>query len=272
MFAAFATSPSVLVVLGFVTAFYVVLTALGLVIGYALERWWPKKIWSVPMPATQRAHELRGNVVFLAVSIAALTAALSFDVARVGEESVARFALTFAALFYGFQIYYYAIHRALHTHALVRFHRFHHESRVTTPLSGQSMSFTESVLWQVGYVAMPIAFSFIAPISLHGWLAYLAFNVVGNIVGHANVEVVAPSRILWWRSTMAAVFTFHSLHHARWTGHYGFESTWADRLFRTEWKDWPALHRKVWAGQPMASLKERAATTSPDDHALSPAK
>ncbi len=244
----------------FVAAFFIVLTIIGLALGYALERWWHKPIWSVPRPAHQHALEVRGNFTFVTVSIVALTAALYTDVARLGDESLVRAAATFGALFLGFQIFYYALHRAMHTHALVRFHRHHHESRVTTPLSGQSTSLVEALGWQLGYVAMPAAMSFIAPISLYGWLAYLAFNVVGNIVGHANVEVIAPTnfpRLLWWRSTTAAVFTYHALHHARWTGHYGFESTWADRLFRTEWRDWPSLHKRIWAGAPLASLKER---------------
>lgn len=241
----------------FFTAFFISLTFIGLAAGYALERWWPRKIWAVPMPAHQRALEIRGNITFVAVSIVTLTVAIYADVARLGEESAPRIAATFFALFFGFQIFYYAFHRAMHTRELVRFHRHHHESRVTTPLSGQSMSLVESVGWMIGYAGLPIALSFIAPISLYGWLGYLAFNVVGNIVGHANVEVVAPSRIIWWRATTAAVFTFHALHHARWTGHYGFESAWADRLFKTEWRDWPDLHRRVWAGNAMSNLKER---------------
>ena len=246
-----------MVLVSLVAAFFIGLTLVGLAFGYALERWWRRPIWSVPMPAGQRALELRGNVVFVAVCIGALALALHLGWARLGDETGARFALTFLALFIGFQIFYYALHRAMHTHALVRFHRHHHESRVTTPLSGQSTSLAEALGWQLGYVGLPVALSFIAPISLNAWLAYLAFNVVGNIVGHANVEVVPPSRTLWIRSQTAAVFTYHALHHARWTGHYGFESTWADRLFRTEWRDWPALHARVWSGQPLTSLKER---------------
>ena len=31
-----------------------------------------------------------------------------------------------------------------------------------------------------------------------------------------------------------------------------------DRLFGTEWKDWPVLLQRVMDGQPMKSLKERA--------------
>ncbi len=240
-----------------VAAFFIGCTLLGLGIGYALERWSDRRIWSLPTPPGQVAHELRGNLVFVSVCIVTLGAALHFEWARLGRESGTRFAATFVALFFGFQLFYYVLHRALHMRALVRFHRHHHESRVTSALSGQSTSLVEALGWMLGYVGMPVAFSLVAPISLYGWVGYLAFNVVGNIVGHANVEIIAPSRTLWLRSLLATVFTYHALHHARWTGHYGYASTWADRLFRTEWRDWPALHARVWSRQPMASLKER---------------
>lgn len=248
---------SLAVLIALVAAFFIGVTLLGLACGYALERVWDRKIWALPMPAGQVALEVRGNLTFVAVCIATLTLVLHLGWTRFGEETAARFALTFFALLVGFQVFYYALHRALHTRALVRFHRHHHQSHVTSALSAQSTSFVEAIGWMLGYAGMPIAMSLLAPISLNAWLAYLAFNVIGNIVGHANVEVIAPSRWLWFRSQGAAAFTYHALHHARWTGHYGFESAWADRLFNTEWRDWPSLHARIWARQPLASLKER---------------
>ncbi|HEY4221272.1 MAG TPA: sterol desaturase family protein, partial [Myxococcota bacterium] len=200
----------------------------------------------------------KGNVVFLTISIASVTAALAFGWARLGDESAVRFALTFVALFAGFQCFYYALHRAMHTPLLLPLHRWHHVSHVTTPMSGQSTSVGEALGWMLGYVALPIAMSLVCPISLWGWLAYLSFNVVGNIAGHANSEIVRPSRWLWWRSTTAGTFTYHALHHARYTGNYGFESTWADRLFRTEFRDWPTLHARIWHKQPLQRLQEHA--------------
>jgi Delta7-sterol 5-desaturase len=243
-----------LVLVAQVSAFFVGLTVVGLVVGYAAERFTTRRIWNVDKPAGQFALEVRGNITFVLVSIATLTAALHFNLARLGDESFGRGALTFVSLLLGFQVFYYVFHRALHTHALVRFHRHHHESRVTTPLSGQSMSFVEALGWMIGYVAMPIAFSFIAPISFYGWMAYLVFNVVGNIVGHGNFEPINPKRT----NPMQPGFIYHALHHARWVGHYGFESTYMDRLFGTLFHDWSALHERVWNKQPLLSLKERA--------------
>lgn len=254
----FAPGAPLPVVVAAVASSLLVLTVASSAIGFAIERFVPRPIFAVPLAPGQYRHELVGNVKFFVVAVVALSLAFHQGWARLGDDSALRVAATFGALAVAFQAYYYALHRALHHKRLVRFHRHHHESRVTTPLSGQSMSAVEAVGWMIGYAGLPIALSYVAPISLAGWLAYLAFNVVGNIVGHANVEVIAPSRFLKTRALGAAVFTYHALHHARWTGHYGFESAWADRLFGSEWQDWPTLHAQVWDKRPLASLKERA--------------
>jgi lathosterol oxidase len=247
-------------VVAVVTAFFVGCTALGLAIGYALERLSPKRIWSVPLDPGQTRHELIGNAVFLVVAIAACSAA-SFvvDFGDGDGERPIEVAATFFGFFFAFQLWFYVMHRAVHTKPLVRFHRWHHVSRVTTPLSGQSVSIVEALLWMVGYAGIPLALSTLHPVSFAGVVGYLAFNVVGNIVGHANVELTPPSRTLWRRSTVATVFTYHALHHARLPGHYGYASTWADRLLGTEWHDWPELHARVWREDPLRSLKEHGA-------------
>lgn len=239
-----------------VGGFFVACTLFGVAAGLALERLSPRRIWALPVPAGQRRHELWGNLVFLCIVTAACSLLWASGRVR-AAPGLGRDAATFAALYLSFQAYFYGLHRLLHTRALVRFHRWHHESRVTTPLSGQSVGLLEAIGWALGYAGLPLLLSLAAPIGPGGLVAYLAFNVIGNIVGHANVELVPPSRTLWWRSTLSAVFTFHALHHARWTGNYGFASTWADRLLGTEWPDWPALHRRVWEGAPLTSFRDR---------------
>lgn len=235
-----------------VTAFFVSLTVVGVAVGFLLERVMPnRRIWSDPLWDGQLRHELIGNLVFLAVTIATMSALLHSGVVRFGPESTGRALATFGALYFGFQVFFFGLHWILHLPALVPVHRWHHKSRVTTALSAQSMSFGESIGWMGGYALLPLLFSYIEPISFEGLAAYLAFNVFGNIVGHANVELVGTHPGLRTRSLLATVFTYHALHHLRWTGHYGFASTWADRLFGTEWPDWMALHERVLAGSPM---------------------
>ena len=199
--------------------------------------------------------------MFLAITCATFTAALASGVTRFGSDSLAHSLITFAAIALGFQVYYYALHRVMHRRSLVRFHRWHHVSRVTTPLSGQSMSAVEALFWMVGYVGLPVAFSRLVPISAAGWAAYMAYNVLGNIVGHANVELVPRLRHVRWTALLSNAFVYHALHHARWNGHYGFAAALMDRLCGTEWPDWPELHERTATGRPLEDLRERGGAT-----------
>jgi sterol desaturase/sphingolipid hydroxylase (fatty acid hydroxylase superfamily) len=242
----------------YVLAFFGSLTAGNLVVGFLAERVATgRRIFAVPLAPGQLRLEAIGNVVFVVVTVAAFTAALGTGIVRFGEESFLRAATTFSALLLGFQIFYYGLHRAMHTRPLLWMHRWHHRSQVTTPLSAQSMHPAESVAWMIGYVGLPLAFSFVAPISFWGWAAYMAFNVGGNIVGHANVELAGGASGTRPVTLFANPWVYHALHHARWTGHYSFQAALMDRIGGTEFADWPALFARVRGGKPLESLKAR---------------
>ena len=231
--------------------------AVSVALGFLLERLLRShRIWDVPLDPGQLGFELRGNVVFLIVQTLAFTATLAAGLPRYAQPSWLAGVATFFALMLGFQVFYYWLHRAMHTRALERSHRWHHKSRVTTPLSGQSVSFVESLGWAVGYALLPALVSRVVPISAEGWAAYIAFNVFGNIVGHSNVELVPVSKVLRASTLFSNTFIYHALHHARWTGHYSFQAAIMDRLFGTEWSDWQALHAEVASGKALQSLRE----------------
>jgi lathosterol oxidase len=238
-----------------VTGFFAASTFVVCALGFALERLPIPRIWNLPLDPGQLRHELIGNVVFVAVTSACFVLAFGSGVARYAEPAPLANTATFLGLMLGFQVYYYFLHRAPHSRRWVRFHRWHHVSRVTTPLSAQSMSWIETLGWAVGYCALPLLVSQWLPVSLPAWVAYMFFNMLGNITGHANVELLpklpSPRRFAW----SANPSVFHALHHARWTGHYGFQSVAMDRLCKTEWSDWPALHARIGDRRPLDSLR-----------------
>ena len=234
------------------------LTVVSAVLGFALERALPqRRVFDLPLFPGQLRFELLGNAVFLAVATVTVTLALRLGVVRFGYGGALAGALTFGVMVPGFQVFYWLLHRAMHHRALVRIHRWHHRSQVTTPLTGQSMSVFEALGWMLGYVGLPCLLSQFAPISFWGWAGYLAFNVFGNIVGHANVEPTARQAATRGATWFANPFVFHALHHARWTGHYGFQGAMMDRLLGTEWSDWPALYEQIVSGRGLTSLKAR---------------
>ena len=244
--------------LALVAGFHVGLTVLCTGVGFLLERILRhRRVWAVPLDRGQYGFELVGNLRFLSVQSIAFTAVLYGGLIRFDEVGDASAIGTFVAVYYSFQIYYYGLHRLMHRRPWIRFHRWHHRSRVTTPLTGQSMSAAEALGWALGYVGLPALLSLWTPLSFAGWAAYIVYNISGNIIGHVNVEFHNP----FGRSRLVSVIQppviYHALHHARWTGHYGFASTGLDGLFSTEFADWQAVVRRVDGGQPLTSLKQR---------------
>jgi sterol desaturase/sphingolipid hydroxylase (fatty acid hydroxylase superfamily) len=204
----------------------------------------------------QLVQETIGTVRFLAIASVAFGILLA--VVRHAPNDAARFTVTFLVCWAGFEAYYWALHRAMHTRVGYRFHRYHHDSRVMTPMTGYSMSVVEALGWLVGLTGPLLLLSLAMPISIEGWLAYMAYHVSGNVVGHSNVELMGRAVGTRWLSWLAHPITYHAMHHARVHNHYGFGSTFMDRWLGTEWSDWPALHLRVLAGRGPGRLTERA--------------
>jgi lathosterol oxidase len=241
-----------------VAAFFVGFSLVGAVSGFATERLLPrKKIFDVPLADGQYRFELVGNVVFLAIAIATVTTALRAGVVQFAAPSTGRAFATFFAMVISFQAFYWFLHRAMHTRPLLFMHRWHHRSRVTTPLSGQSMHALEACAWMLGYVGLPIVLSRIAPLSFTGLSAYLAFNVFANVFGHANVEPTAKAGATRASSFVGNPFVYHALHHARWTVNYSFQAATMDRLMGTEAADWEKAYVRASTGNPLRRMDER---------------
>ena len=243
-----------LVCVAVVAAVSLVSTALG-VAGERLmgER---VKIFALEVaPEQRRAEQLRyARFVLLLATIAAIWLQAGW-IRFADTDGVGPAALTFAAQWVAFEVYYYGLHRALHGRALYRFHAPHHDSRVTTAWTGQSLSVVESLGWIAGLVVPPTLMSLVAPLSETGLFVYFAANTFVNLVGHANVELnPIGHRALTW---LNHPWIYHSLHHARYKGHYSFVSTFMDRAFGTEWDDWPVLHARVVSGEPLEALHAR---------------
>lgn len=244
--------------LAILLASLIVVTATLVSLGFAIERGLShRQIFAITLRPGQRARELRNTVMFQLTAAFAFTGFIGADLMRWASGWTAGLT-TFFACWLGFEIYYYALHRAMHTRGLFQLHREHHESHVNTPLTAFSMSFPESLGWIFGYILVPLLMALLGfNVSLAGWLAYLVYNYWGNILGHVNVEVLpvwVGKRVHSW--TLRAV-TYHALHHARYTGHYGFGATFMDRWFTSEWNDWPALQAKVLKGEALTHLKQR---------------
>jgi lathosterol oxidase len=242
-----------------VTGGLVLTTLLALALGFALERAaWARgrRVFDVPLKRGQLQHEAIGTALFHVVFIPPFVLALHTGAIRFSGGWLAQI-LGFAVAWYGFTLAYYFMHRAMHRPRLFWMHRWHHASLVTTPLSGLSMHPVEAIGWTVFMLAPAIALSHFGLLGAKGWLFFLGVHWIGNIVGHANAEL-SPVRSTRASSLLVSnPISYHSLHHARFDGHYGFVIAVMDRALGTEWEDWLAVHHRVMDGKPLTSLREK---------------
>ena len=240
--------------------FFVTLTLAMVGMGFWTERHYQKrgrKIFDVPRKKQQLKRELIGNISFIALIVPITALAIDTELLKFREGFAAEI-VTFLGCYTAFQIYYYGLHRLMHHRALFWSHKWHHESLVTTPLTGLSMSPVEGVGWALGLLGPAMVLSVFHLLGAWGLMLFFAVHWSGNINGHANAEFLpeafGKNR---WISWFGNPVVYHSLHHARFDGHYGFGAAFMDRLFRSEFPDWQGVHAKVVSGTPLKSLRER---------------
>ncbi|MDP6978863.1 MAG: sterol desaturase family protein [Myxococcota bacterium] len=253
-------SASLLQLITISTLAFGILTLGSAAVGFALEAMLgeSRRVFALPRAEGQLRWELSATLRF--IPMAGVSFALLLWFVPLADESLIDAVITFLVCWAGFEVYYWGLHRLMHEKRFFRFHKLHHDSRVTSPLTGYSMSTAEGVGWLVGLVGVPLVLSFFTPISAPGFFAYHAlYQIAGNVIGHANVDFFPRAASRRTGSWISHPITYHSLHHARFNNHYGFGSTVMDRLLGTEWADWPELHERVVSGRPMQKLSERGA-------------
>jgi len=223
-----------------------------------------RRVLSLPWRSGQIASEAWACarvLVFDAVAALLLWAAVG------GSEGLGRLfsgrgaaaaLLTFGALFAWYEVWFYALHRALHTRHAWRWHRQHHVAVVCSPLTAFSFSLVERsglllgllVFFSLGVIGVPL--------SVAGASAYVLLNQVLNILGHSNVEWTPARPGAVWLTRWAVTPTFHALHHARRRTHFGLFTTVLDRALGTVEADYLQALASTSAGQPLAETARRS--------------
>jgi len=207
------------------------------------------RVYRIEITPQQIRYEVRTAFVNLLVDAAVLTAMIKSNLAQIGDSHVLE---TAVFSFVWMEIWFYALHRVLHTRAFYFIHRVHHESKVTTPMTGMTFSVVERALIVGGFGMGLLAMSFVVPVSPSGVAMYFMFNYTLGLFGHSNIEIYSPAvrQLLFFWTTP----THHSMHHARVRGHYGLMTTVMDSLFRTEFSDYVHLHQQAYSGEGATKL------------------
>lgn len=197
-----------------------------------------------PFDRSQLLFELRHTAAVLAIGAAQAAALLSLQERGWLMTGAASFAdapiatvVTFFVIILVNDLWFYAVHRALHTRWLFKHvHAVHHRSVDVNPFSSYSFHVVEAALL-TGWL-IPVAM--IVPLPMPALMAAQAAGLANNVMAHLGYELLPA----WWirapglRWSNSA--TFHSLHHARFNGNFGlFTRAW-DRLFGTELEGYEA--------------------------------
>lgn len=248
-------------------AFFVVRTVV-LVGGasLALKGAWAevRRVYRVAFAPGQLKSELKAALAVIAFDALVVATALSLGAWHFAETTLGATVLTWLVMFAWYEVWFYALHRALHTKALYRFHAQHHVAKVTGPLTSLSFGLVERGGLLLGAVGMSALLSRVMPITQVGVMAYFFTNYLLNVWGHLNVEVLPEG---FARTRLGRLFistSFHAMHHARYQGHYGLFTQVLDRAFGTYWDDYPEVHARAAKGEGLTRLGQRLTSEAGD--------
>jgi Delta7-sterol 5-desaturase len=186
----------------------------------------------------QVVHELKYSLGVMAlgtgqaIAVQALLPASATDLGGLGPLGVSA---AFVGLIAFNDLWFYAVHRLLHTRWLFRHvHGVHHKSLDVNPFSSYSFHWFEAVL-VTGWV-VPMALW--TPLPMPALMAAQVVGLLNNVGSHLGFELLprwwVRAPLLGWTNTA----TFHALHHERFDGNFGLFSRVWDRLFGTEIADY----------------------------------
>ncbi|MBF4518989.1 sterol desaturase family protein [Flavobacterium sp. ANB] len=154
-------------------------------------------------------------------------------------------------------IYFYFVHRLLHTKFMWNVHKIHHSSHNPTPWSSFCMHPVEMLL--SGGVVAPMIF--IIPAHMSAFVVFTLIIMFNAIYGHCGFEFFGPgfnkSIFLKWINTE----TFHNMHHSGKHVNYGLYTNIWDRICQTVHKDYDIEYEKVVSRTSVEDPHEEEKTT-----------
>lgn len=198
----------------------------------------PLKIDPKPLDWADVHREVRWSVLSLVLfsiptlAVLLLTRAghthLHHDLATHGGWPAFFAGLSALLLFH--DLYFYAIHRAMHHPWLYRhFHEVHHRSVSPTPWAAFSFHPLEALL-ESGVVSLAVL---LFPLHVGALFAFQGLSILMNVYGHLGYDLT-PRR--WATNPVLRHLNgprLHQWHHKHYGGNYGLYTTVWDRLFGT---------------------------------------
>jgi sterol desaturase/sphingolipid hydroxylase (fatty acid hydroxylase superfamily) len=225
------------------------------------RRWCAPRLAGRRVPVRGRAfdraqlvHEVKHSVVTLVVggvfagAVGGLEAAGWAQLpAGLGPGGAWGAALTIIGLVLGNDLWFYGVHRLLHTPWFFKhIHSVHHRSVDVNPFTAYSFHAVEAALLTAWLV--PVALLVPLPAVALGVVQGIGF--ANNLMAHLGYELLPA----WWLRApglrWSNTATFHSLHHTRHRGNFGLFTRLWDRLFGTEINDYEEVFARAHGQDP----------------------
>lgn len=127
--------------------------------------------------------------------------------------------------------YFYFMHRVFHHPLLFRWlHRGHHRSGDPTPWTSFAFDLPEALLQSIFFLGVV----FVVPLHFITLLAVLMTMTVWSVWNHLGFELFPSSFPRHWLGRWFIGSTHHSIHHRKYTVHYGLYFTFWDKLLGTD--------------------------------------
>ena len=247
------------------TALEAVMLCLVAVIGHLMALFWlcveeyevdlsRDQIYDLPIKDPQVRRELK-NSLHTPMHALVLLAALLLGV--FDARTVWSFLYTLGLTAVWAEIWHYGSHRAFHLKPLHWIHAEHHRSRLSSPFTALSFSFTEKLIFDLGMIGGMVLVSLALPLNWFGVAAWFVGYLIINSYGHANYEIRSEA-FMRLKGIVLTSTVYHALHHSRYTGNYGLGTRILDRLLGTEWPDAEAVFDRIVSEKtPLTALRER---------------
>ena len=196
--------------------------------------------WAPSWRAIQ--HDIKLSI--LSAGVFALAAALIMSAYSEGitllYSHLHQYALWYLGVSYGVVLvlqdaYFYFTHRLFHHPTLFRWlHRGHHRSRYPTPWTSFAFDPLEAVVQSLFLVGIV----FVIPLHFITLIAVLVTMTIWAVVNHLGIERLPRSFPHHWLGRWFIGPAHHSIHHLKYTIHYGLYFTFWDHLLGTHDPDY----------------------------------
>jgi Delta7-sterol 5-desaturase len=183
-------------------------------------------------------HDIKLSVLsagVFALAAAFIMSGYSWGITRLYSNSQ-QYGLWYLGVSYGAVLllqdaYFYFTHRLFHHPSLFRWlHQGHHQSRYPTPWT----SFAFDPLEAIAQSLFLIGIVFIIPLHFITLIAVLTTMTVWALLNHLGLDRLPLSFPHHWLGRWFIGPAHHSIHHLKYTVHYGLYFTFWDKLLGTQ--------------------------------------